>query len=267
MEANLQHYLQRLDNKVDLVRKLSRPFREAIGLTAFAYVRVYHDGRAGWVTSDSDHDRLLVDSGFLKEDPLIDTAQALRKGHYLWFHDREFPGSQAFYKQRAAHFQIDHGMVVVNHTDHYLETCCFSGCLAKRPLYNIFVNELGLFKAYMQHFTDQISCALLPLFDEGIHLRDLKPVMRHETDLDFDRQAAIANCGFGHLLKLSKREKECLALLGEGMTYAQIASALHLSARTVESYLNTVKNKMGLEFHSDLHRLSHQLMQLGLIAN
>lgn len=134
MNSSIKEYFKNLDSKVDQMRKITKTFCEGLDLTGFAYVRVYHDGRVGWLTTDSDHDRLLYDSGFFKEDPLIDTAKALEQGHYLWFHNRSFPGDTAFYKERANHFHIDHGLVVVNHQKDFLETACFDGCLAKKPL-------------------------------------------------------------------------------------------------------------------------------------
>jgi hypothetical protein len=165
MTAKFNYYFRRLDSGVDVVRQKSKHFCEAMELSAFAYVRVYHDGRVGWVTSDADHDRLLFDSGFIAKDPLIDTAKALKKGCYLWFHDREFPGSENFYKLRTKNFNIDHGMVMVNHQKEYLETTCFSGLLKRRPLYNLFTKEKGLFKAFTEHFKQVLNPRLKSLLE------------------------------------------------------------------------------------------------------
>ena len=45
MESKVSHFFNRLDTGVDEVRKLSQEFREKLGLTQFAYIRIYHDGR------------------------------------------------------------------------------------------------------------------------------------------------------------------------------------------------------------------------------
>lgn len=47
-------------------------------------------------------------------------------------------------------------------------------------------------------------------------------------------------------LSLSRRERECLALVGEGLTYAQIGSQLKISERTVTFHLQNVKKKLGV---------------------
>ena len=51
---------------------------------------------------------------------------------------------------------------------------------------------------------------------------------------------------------LTKREKECLHLLVYGMTAKQIAKELGIAYRTVESYINTIKVKMGCFSRSQL---------------
>lgn len=47
-------------------------------------------------------------------------------------------------------------------------------------------------------------------------------------------------------VKLSKREKECLALLAHGKKIKEIAHILVLSPRTVEHYFNLLKLKLDL---------------------
>lgn len=247
---------------------MTKIFCDAMHLTAFAYVRVYHDGRVGWVTSDANHDRMLAEFGFFKDDPLINTAKALKQGHYLWFHDRKFPRSDEFYQQRTRHFKLDHGMVLVSHQKDYLETGCFSGLLAQKPLYNVFSQEKGLFKSYLASFKQNLPPDMLSLIEEGIHLRYLKPAYGKDSSLALptDRKKLIINCGWGELLTISQREMSCLSLLREGLTYEAIGQQLDLSPRTVESYLFSVKNKLNLETRADLCQLANQLFELGLLG-
>lgn len=267
MDTKLQEYFRRLDSGVDIVRQITQEFSNAMGLTGFAYVRIYNDGRVGWLTSDSDHDRLLVDSGFLEKDPLLETARVLKEGCYLWFHDREFPGAQNFYRDRKKHFQIDHGMALINHEKDYLESFCFDGCLAKQPLYNLFVNETGVFEAYRDYFKQQIPKSLFNLFEEGFLLKDVKNTKEPTVEIslsDPKRCAIIEACGWVNLLQLSKREKECLVLLKKGHTYQQIGHKMHLSARTVEHYIESIKNKLNANSRAELCKAAEKMEQFGL---
>jgi DNA-binding CsgD family transcriptional regulator len=56
--------------------------------------------------------------------------------------------------------------------------------------------------------------------------------------------------------KLSKRQKECLEYLIEGYTTKIIANKLGLSSRTVEHYLDSVRNKLGCRSRLDLIKMA-----------
>ncbi|HSX11097.1 MAG TPA: LuxR C-terminal-related transcriptional regulator [Chlamydiales bacterium] len=266
MKSIFQNYCKRLDQGVDSARSLSRHFRETFGLTAFAYVRVYRDGRVGWVTSDADHDRLLIERGYLEEDPLIDTAEFLKKGHYLWFHDRQFPGCESFYHDRQKLFGLDHGLVVVNHRTNYLETGCFSGCLAKRPLYNLFLQEKELFREFTTYFGENLTPQHQSLLEEGLHIEDLKSQPRAQViEIPQQEREQLAEAlGYSKFLKLSKREKECLLLMGRHLTYEDIAQELALSQRTVEHYLKSVKTKLEIDTRPELYEAAQKMALLRL---
>lgn len=51
---------------------------------------------------------------------------------------------------------------------------------------------------------------------------------------------------------LSEREWECLSRLSQGKTYKEVASALLLSPRTIETYVNNIKEKSGIFCKSKL---------------
>lgn len=131
MNTHVKQFCRNFDLGVDKLRKVSNDFCLPLGITVFAYVRIFPNGQVSWVTSNPDQDRYLIESNALDGDPLIDTPNVLKEGMYLWFHDREFPGSDVFYRERARRFQMDHGAALVRNRGAYLETCCFSGLLTE----------------------------------------------------------------------------------------------------------------------------------------
>ena len=51
---------------------------------------------------------------------------------------------------------------------------------------------------------------------------------------------------------LSERQIQCAKLLVKGNTTKEIARVLHLSPRTIEHYLNNLKNKLGCKNRMEL---------------
>jgi DNA-binding NarL/FixJ family response regulator len=64
--------------------------------------------------------------------------------------------------------------------------------------------------------------------------------------------------GFEHL---SDRELNVLQLLGVGMSTREIATDLSLSVKTVETYRENLKNKLGLKDSPELIRYASELME------
>ncbi len=62
--------------------------------------------------------------------------------------------------------------------------------------------------------------------------------------------------------RLTRREREVLALLADGLTNKLMAGRLGVSARTVETYRERLKQKLGLRTVAELTRfaLSHELL-------
>ncbi len=52
----------------------------------------------------------------------------------------------------------------------------------------------------------------------------------------------------GNLISLSGREFQCLGLLAHGKRVKEVARCLEISARTVESYVKSIKHKVGNSF-------------------
>lgn len=63
--------------------------------------------------------------------------------------------------------------------------------------------------------------------------------------------------------KISDRERQCIFHLVKGKTTTQIAESLGLSQRTVESYLDNIKNKLGCNSKS---MLIDTILQMGLAS-
>ena len=69
-----------------------------------------------------------------------------------------------------------------------------------------------------------------------------------------------------HRIFTSPREKEALNLYLQGETARSIAEKLHLSSRTVESYLENIKNKLNCYQKTELLKKAQELKDYGLLT-
>jgi DNA-binding NarL/FixJ family response regulator len=68
--------------------------------------------------------------------------------------------------------------------------------------------------------------------------------LRHFADLA--RRGRTAMVGDGDLMLLSPRENDVLAMLADGLTDREIAQALTISPRTVETHVSNILHKLGV---------------------
>jgi len=66
-------------------------------------------------------------------------------------------------------------------------------------------------------------------------------------------------------IDLTKRESECFYLLSKGILTKKIASILGLSPKTVQIYIDKIKNKMGLVHKSELTEKASALVYENLV--
>lgn len=77
------------------------------------------------------------------------------------------------------------------------------------------------------------------------------------------RKTASGQMTLPHLPHLTPREREVLDLLAEGCTNCQIADAMKISVKTVESYLERLKDKLCRTSTADLRAWATRRAQTG----
>ena len=82
----------------------------------------------------------------------------------------------------------------------------------------------------------------------------LSPAIAEVVVEDYVRH--VPGPGQAAFTSLSAREREVLQLLAEGKTSKEIASALHLSAKTIESHRAQIMDKLGLRTVAELTKFA-----------
>ncbi|MBS0272531.1 MAG: helix-turn-helix transcriptional regulator [Proteobacteria bacterium] len=130
-------------------------------------------------------------------------------------------------------------------------------------LNEFFINNLSLFDHFIVYFKQRLK---LLLDTEAKHLTFNATPLKDMSHVDdsasysnkinsFLEQTALQKFEVNinnTTTYLTKRQLQCLRMLAAGKTSKEIGNQLELSQRTVESYINAIKNKTGLMYKSDL---------------
>lgn len=243
------------------LNKLFEPFFRSTGIEGFWYWTLSKTGKLTHVTTSAE-----MSEHFYRNE--------LFKGHPHFRSPEHIPSSFLFpekvcdeqYEQTQGvmndEFSLDQLFMMVNSDGNQL--CGYGfGTYKDRPdLTNLYLNNLFLFKKFIRYFHEECK-EIIKLSDH--HAVDIAaeigedfyspPTLYSEVHID-EEMNIFHNSRYQieleSLNKLSQREKECAKWFLKGGSAAQISKAMHLSPRTVEFYLNNMKNKLNCHSKQEL---------------
>jgi DNA-binding CsgD family transcriptional regulator len=152
-------------------------------------------------------------------------------------------------------------LIVDSHKD-YMEVVVFATDHADSKNYEYYFNNLDMLKKFKAYFLVQANKLLKE--GEGKQLQILTPPKRNNIskegipcypkriiseDVEFKnnfvckRYPLVIN---GKEYYLTARELKCLSLLAHGKQMKQVASIMQISPRTVETFYNNIKSRLGI---------------------
>jgi len=266
MSCKIQKNKTALQYSLEMIKNISTVsdfFTTPLGLTTFGYKRVYPNGQYLFLSTNQDwlkyHYQNVKDHGaFFGE--AMDTAHLNRSYRVLWpstHHDH--------FLDALNHFGMWHGMNFYKWRGDYLELWTFSTSCDRGGISQIYLNTLPYFEDFIHYFN--LKCS------EIISIKDEKKLACLEQCLSTPARKTSSNPPLSEiinqikidkflinapngLITLTKRESECLKLLGTGKSAKEVAAILEISPRTVEYYVNQIKEKTGCYSKSKLLKIT-----------
>lgn len=151
--------------------------------------------------------------------------------------------------QQQTSLFIEHCKIIDPHnSSHLINVDCIS---YKSPLLNRLGKIIGVFG---------LSYTINTALDQVQLFKELNLIAGEEAATKIKKLLAPKHPGIS---QLSHRELTCFKGVIQGMTIKQIAKSLSLSPRTIEQYVEGVKNKLGCHSRSEL---VEKAFELGLIT-
>lgn len=271
-EEIVQNYIVRHS---DQIKKVTQPLRQRFGVGYFTYHRIENNGKYTVLVDRPDWAEHYVAEKFFLEDPHLRHPDLYRPGFCLI----ETAGTEE-YRERILKvgkemFNLDFGVTLIEKGPGFVEFFGFAGNKSKSSLDKVFIHHSSLLKSFASHFKKELSPVLLQMEEEASSLIDLKgkdffskELLHPELSPDICA-AYLEDLGLksevAKAASLSPRERQCLKLLIDGKSSKETALLLGLSARTVESYFENIKNKLSCWTKQDLFSMAKLFKDLSLL--
>lgn len=257
LEKNLSYISRKYHNKI---KQLTAPLQHQFGISYFARQTVSNDGAWEIVTNEPGWIEYSAAQNFYKIDPSL-----LHPSHYQSGLTVNASHNVPEYLQEMTHtfrklYKGDHTLCILNQTSRGSEWYFLATSATSKKSIDTYITKINAIYSYLKDFKHQAKSILQENLEYCVDLTVLKEKPFYAAERLLDLSVFMPN---DHLdiadPDISPREHECLSHLLQGKTVKETAQCLGLSPRTVEEYLQRLKQKLGCRYNRDLIKLfSHK---------
>lgn len=206
-----------------------------IGIDYASYTRVYRDGRRAYLSTRED----VVELTLTNTDYVLPCANET--------HPDNYPGEQMvvwstlpnqIHYRNVADRGIKNGIYLfTGSNDEYYESFGFATSTGSESIINQYANNLNLIKLFTDKFKDKTVDIIhkLKQFNFILPFNNIKTPNYHSLELEKSLHPNFL---------ITRRERECAYLFLAGLSAKEIAKEINLSFRTVEHYLQHLKERL-----------------------
>lgn len=243
------------------LKKMTSPLLQGFGLDTFWYYSLNEKGELSYVSNNSQMGDYFYSHALYKGHPYFRDPKLLTSGFFFpeKSSDSEYQKTQG--KLRDCQ-PLDQIFVVMNSEGPKMQGYGFATTKRLPDLTNAILNNLFLFRKFISYFHEEGKDILKQMKNHTVDIASECQEAFYRPTTHFTQLAkpispdAFATCfnprQFEAFCALTAREKECLKWFIKGFSAVQIGKKIHLSNRTVEFYLNNIKNKLGCNTKQEL---------------
>lgn len=228
------------------LKKIMTPFLQNHDLNFFQFCRIYKNDTAICLITHPEmvHERIRKKRGMLA---YVDSA-FLKAFSYIFLWNERFEKKET---DLARQFNIDNGICFIERHYDFYDMAAFGSENSKRNMQGNYLNIISKLKAMTKIF--QINNA--SLLQEAHKNRFFIPCGLNDPNsqkLFIGRNFTKFITANGIKFSLTLMEQKVLFAMSEAFTNKEIASLYNISVRTVETYIDRVRNKSGLSTKTEL---------------
>lgn len=255
--------------------KLVEPIADCYGLDVILFTKIGEDGSFFQVSNYSDLINFYWNGDLYLSNPFIRHPKQYTTGSVMLtdYPSEEFQRTLICIKK---FYNSNYLMASFIKNDREVYWIAYSSKNSQLPLVNLFVNERVVLEKFSQYIVKEWKQFTLKMEDYTIDMAEVLGELEFKKEFPkmkipnlnkkkyflkrtglIDKQSLIPD--------FTLREVECISFLFKGKTAPQIADILNLSPRTVEYYIENIKNKLDCTSKSETIEKALELKELGLL--
>jgi len=241
------------------MKRICAPLEDCFGLENFWYYTLNDRGELSYISNNPLTAEFFYDNELYKGHPYFKDPSLLKSGFFFADKTKEKDYIQTQGKLR----DFTQIFMAMNVSEGKAEGYGFATANNSPELANSFINNLYLFRKFIHYFHSEADEPILHMQKCSVDISSTcgdsfyAPTQYFETltgaENARDFLKKIDPLRYQVLQSLSPREKECLRWFLKGLSAVQIGKKVHLSNRTVEHYLDSVKNKLSCNSRQELY--------------
>lgn len=229
--------------------RIFQPFLKALQIENFYYARITKKGELIYITNRIDFILNYWEEGLPLFTGFAESPKEVQSIVSNW--DGVVPGEVINFSKQHSCFDG------FSFSSRYCDTVQFASFLRSHPIdrpEQFYLKNQNILRCWLKHFEWEMR-HLLAKAKENPILLPLEYILPQEKAFKGERTIKLHYRN--RESKVTLREMDCLYLLSKGFTCPFIAEMLKLSPRTVETHLESVKNRFGLFSRDDLATLAY----------
>jgi len=165
-------------------------------------------------------------------------------------------------------FKIWNFLLIYERLEDYSNCWCMGASRENSEILGVYLNHIEAFKKFIVYFKEKFLSSpdfLNPLVYITTSVDHLKKSAQtqekdHEKFFEETKWSNLLLKPEKNILRLSKREGECLIHLVNGLTMKKMASLMDVSIRTIETHINNIKIKTKCYNKSEIIQLANKTL-------
>lgn len=243
------------------------PILHSFGVNHFWYYKITKEGYYTCLGTNLPWTEYYFSENLYHQNPFIKSPENFEGGIIFikQIEDQEYQNS---IERGVTDFSLRQNLIFLEKIKDGLEGFGFASHLPSAVSESLFINEMPILKLFVKKFRDEFNPLLNKMSEDMVEIAPLiGPSFYEKTSsirtASIDRTLFLKQFCLSEICELSHREKEVLFLVSRGLYAAQIAEHLVLSKRTVEHYIENIKNKIKCYSKAELIQKSNEYLSLG----